>query len=208
MAVNDSRSPLHGTRPADVLVRDGRLQLRNDYLRGETYQQLLSRNNRSHLEMIGSFTPAEETQFSIYSYGAVFAEVAVDARLGTVRVRRMLGVYDAGRIVNPKLANSQAIGGMIGGIGGALLEHTVTDPRDGRIVNANLADYLVPVNADIMDLRAIYLSEGNDMESSSLGVKGLAEIVIVGVAPAIANAVFHATGRRIRDFPITAEALL
>ncbi|MEU0493850.1 molybdopterin cofactor-binding domain-containing protein [Mycobacterium sp. NPDC006124] len=208
LAVNDSRSPLHGSRPTDVLVRDGRLQLRNDYVRGETYQQLLARNNRSHLEAIGSFTPAEENQFSMYSYGAVFAEVAVDARLGTVRIRRMLGVYDAGRIVNPKLANSQAIGGMTGGIGGALLEHTVTDPRDGRIVNANLADYLVPVNADIMDLRALYLSGGNDREYSSLGVKGLAEIVIVGVAPAIANAVFHATGRRIRDFPITAEALL
>lgn len=208
MAVNDSRSPLYGTRPADVLVRDGRLQLRNDFLRGETYQQLLARNNRSHLEMIGSFTPAEETQFSMYSYGAVFAEVAVDARLGTVRVRRMLGVYDAGRIVNPKLANSQAIGGMTGGIGGALLEHTVTDPRDGRIVNANLADYLVPVNADVTDLRAIYLPGGDDAEYSSIGVKGLGEIVITGVAPAIGNAVFHATGRRIRDFPITAEALL
>ncbi|MCV7255387.1 xanthine dehydrogenase family protein molybdopterin-binding subunit [Mycobacterium hackensackense] len=208
LAINDSRSPLYGTRAADVLVRDGRLQLRSDYVRGETYQQLLSRHNRSHLEMIGSFTPGEQTQFSMYSYGAVFAEVAVDARLGTVRVRRMLGVYDAGRIVNPKLANSQAIGGMTGGIGGALLEHTVTDPRDGRIVNANLADYLVPVNADIRDLRAMYLSGGNDLESSSIGVKGLAEIVIVGVAPAIANALFHATGRRIRHFPITAEALL
>jgi xanthine dehydrogenase YagR molybdenum-binding subunit len=137
----------------------------------------------------------------------VFAEVAVDARLGLVRVRRMLGVYDAGRIINPTLADSQALGGMVGGIGAALLEHTVTDPRDGRIVNANLADYLVPVNADIPTLQAIYL-DGNDTQANPIGVKGLGEIVQVGVTAAVANAVFHATGRRIRQLPITAEALL
>jgi xanthine dehydrogenase YagR molybdenum-binding subunit len=207
LALNDSRSPLHGATPEDVIVRDGRLQLRNDYLRGETYEQLLARNNRPHLEVIGTFTPPEEDRFSMYGYGAVFAEVAVDAALGIVRVRRMLSVYDTGRIINPKLADSQAIGGMVGGIGKALLEHTVTDPRDGRIVNANLSDYLVPVNADVSDLRAIYLG-GNDPETNAIGVKGLAELVLVGVAPAIANAVFHATGRRVRDFPITADALM
>jgi xanthine dehydrogenase YagR molybdenum-binding subunit len=142
----------------------------------------------------------------MYAYAATFAEVAVDARLGLVRIRRMLGVYDAGRIVNPVLADSQAIGGMVGGIGTALLEHTVTDTRDGRIVNANLADYLVPVNADVPALRAVYL-RGEDREADPLGVKGLGEVVHVGVAPAIANAVFHATGRRIRELPITAEML-
>jgi xanthine dehydrogenase YagR molybdenum-binding subunit len=206
LAVNDDRSPLHGVDPDDVIVRKGRLQAKNAPTRGETYQQLLRRNNRTHLEVIGSYTPSEPP-FSMHAYGAVFAEVAVDARLGLVRVRRMLGVYDAGRIINPKLADSQALGGMVGGIGTALLEHTVTDPRDGRIVNANLADYLVPVNADIPNLRAIYL-DGNDTQADPIGVKGLGEVVQVGVAPAIANAVFHATGRRVRDFPITAEALL
>jgi hypothetical protein len=139
--------------------------------------------------------------------GAVFAEVAVDARLGVVRVRRLLGVYDAGRITNPKLADIQAIGGMVGGIGAALLKHTVTDPRDGRIANANLADHLVPVNADIPDLRAIHL-DGEDREADPVGVKGLGEAVLVGVAPAVANAVSHATGRRVRELPITADALL
>jgi xanthine dehydrogenase YagR molybdenum-binding subunit len=128
--------------------------------------------------------------------GAVFAEVAADARLAVVRVRRSLGVYDAGRITNPKLADSQAIGGMVGGIGAALLEHTVTDPRDGRIANA-----------DIPDLRAIYL-DGEDREADPIGVKGLGEVVLVGVAPAVANAVSHATGRRVRELPITADALL
>jgi xanthine dehydrogenase YagR molybdenum-binding subunit len=207
LAVGDPRSPLHGVNPDDVIVRNGRMQVRNDPTRGETYRQVLSRNNRDHLEVIGSWAPSEQNRFSMYGYGAVFAEVAVDARLALVRIRRMLGVYDAGRIVNPKLADSQALGGMVGGIGAALLEHTVTDPRDGRIVNANLADYLVPVNADVPELRAIYL-DGEDREADPLGVKGLAELVLVGVAPAIANAVFHATGRRVRDFPITAEALL
>jgi xanthine dehydrogenase YagR molybdenum-binding subunit len=117
---------------------------------------LLTRNDRDHLELIGSFTPGQE-RLSMSAYAATFAEVAVDAGLGLVRVRRMLGVYDAGRVINPELADSQALGGMIGGIDAALLEHTVTHPRDGRIVNANLADYLVPVNADIPELRAIYL---------------------------------------------------
>ncbi|HEX6356724.1 xanthine dehydrogenase family protein molybdopterin-binding subunit [Actinophytocola sp.] len=207
LAVDDPRSPLHGVDPDDVIVRKGRMHVKNDPTRGETYQQLLTRNQRPHLEVIGTYAGAVHDRFSMFAYGAVFAEVAVDSRLGLVRVRRMLGVYDAGRIVNPKLADSQAIGGMVGGIGAALLEHTVTDPRDGRIVNANLADYLVPVNADIKDLRAIYLN-GNDPEANPIGVKGLGEIVLVGIAPAIANAVFHATGRRIRDFPITADALL
>ncbi|MFE9644387.1 xanthine dehydrogenase family protein molybdopterin-binding subunit [Streptomyces sp. NPDC006365] len=209
LAVEDEGSPLHGVDPADVVVRGGRLHVKDNPARGETYQRLLARNNRTHLEALGSYAGAPESEkFSFYAYAATFAEVAVDARLGLVRVRRMVGVYDAGRIISPKLADSQAIGAMVGGIGQALLEHTVTDHRDGRIVNANLADYLVPVHADIpAELKAIYI-DGEDYEADPIGVKGLGEIVIVGVAPAIANAVFNATGRRIRELPITPEALL
>ncbi|MER7692498.1 xanthine dehydrogenase family protein molybdopterin-binding subunit [Streptomyces sp. NPDC097610] len=207
LAVEDEDSPLHGVGAADVVVRNGRLHVKDNPARGETYRQLLTRNNRTHLEAGGSWTPPE-SRSSMYAYNATFAEVAVDARLGLVRVRRMLGVYDAGRIISPKLAGSQALGGMIGGMGAALLEHTVTDPRDGRIVNASLADYLVPVNADSPDLKAIYLDRGEDREADPIGVKGLGEVVIVGVAPAIANAVFNATGRRVRALPITPEALL
>ncbi|MGI5288969.1 xanthine dehydrogenase family protein molybdopterin-binding subunit [Nonomuraea polychroma] len=208
LAVADPGSPLHGAPADDVVVQDGRLHLRENPERGETYRQLLARNNRPHLEVRGGYTPGDEVErFSTHAYGAVFAQVAVDERLGLVRIRRVLGVYDAGRIINPKLAESQAIGGMVGGIGMALLEHTVTDPRDGRIVNANMADYLVPVNADVPDVNAIYLN-GDDRTADPIGVKGLGEVVIVGVAPAIANAVFHATGRRVRELPITAEALL
>ncbi|WP_328491657.1 xanthine dehydrogenase family protein molybdopterin-binding subunit [Streptomyces sp. NBC_00414] len=206
LAVEDEDSPLSGADPAAVVVRGGRLHLRDDPARGETYRQLLTRNDRTRLEALGSWTPGQ-SRSSMYAYGAVFAEVAVDALLGLVRVRRMLGVFDAGRIISPTLADSQAIGAMVGGIGMALLEHTVTDHRDGRIVNANLADYLVPVNADVVDLKALYV-DGRDDEADPLGVKGLGEVVLVGVAPAIANAVFHATGRRVRDLPITAESLL
>ncbi|MFE9887968.1 xanthine dehydrogenase family protein molybdopterin-binding subunit [Streptomyces scopuliridis] len=208
LAVGDPESPLYGVAAGDVVVRGGRLHVKRDQARGETYRSLLARHNRSHLEALGSFTPPSGPErHSFNAYNATFAEVAVDATLGLVRVRRMLGVYDAGRIISPKLADSQAIGGIVGGIGTALLEHTVTDHRDGRIVNANLADYLVPVNADVPDVKAIYL-DGEDREADPLGVKGLGEVVHVGVAPAIANAVFNATGRRIRELPITAEALL
>lgn len=208
LAVGDRRSPLYGVKPEDVVVRGGRLHVDGNPARGERYKSLLSRNNRAHLEADGSFTgPPAKERHSFYAYNATFAEVAVDSALGLVRVRRMLGVYDAGRIISPKLAQSQAIGGITGGIGTALLEHTVTDHRDGRTVNANLADYLVPVNADVPDIQAIYL-EGEDHEADPLGVKGLGEVVHVGVAPAIANAVFNATGTRVRQLPITAEALL
>jgi xanthine dehydrogenase YagR molybdenum-binding subunit len=207
LAVGDERSPLHGVDAGDVVVRAGRLHVQGDTARGETYRQLLSRNGRTHLEVTGTFAPTGDDRFSMYAYSAVFAEVAVDRRLGLVRMRRMLGVYDVGRIISPKLADSQALGAMVGGIGQALLEHTATDHRDGRIVNANLADYLVPVNADVPELKAIYL-DGEDRHADPLGVKGLGEIVKVGVAPAIANAVFHATGKRVRELPVTAEALM
>ncbi|GGS39430.1 xanthine dehydrogenase family protein molybdopterin-binding subunit [Streptomyces griseoviridis] len=208
LAVADEDSPLYGVNADDVVVRGGRLHVQGDPARGETYRRLLARNDRTHIEADGSYAGAPATErHSLHAYNATFAEVAVDATLGLVRVRRVLGVYDAGRIISPELAESQAFGGMVGGIGQALLEHTVTDHRDGRIVNADLADYLLPVNADVPDLRAIYL-DGEDREADPLGVKGLGEVVMVGVAPAIANAVFNATGRRNRRLPITAESLL
>ncbi len=207
LAVADPRSPLHGADPADVVASRGELHLESDPSRNDSYRALLARNGRSRLEATGVFAPPTETTRSAYAYGAVFAEVGVDPHLGLIRIRRMLGIYDAGRIINPRLADSQAIGGMVGGIGKALLEHTTTDHRDGRIVNANLADYLVPVSADVRNLTAIFL-EGRDDYSDPIGVKGLGEIVQVGVAPAIANAVFHATGRRIRELPITIETML
>jgi xanthine dehydrogenase YagR molybdenum-binding subunit len=207
-AVVDPGSPLNGLRPEDVAVGDGRMFHTGDQARGESYQDLLRRRGWGNLDAQQTWSPDDADQrFSMSAYGAVFAEVAVDEALGTVRVRRIYGVYDAGRIINPKLAHSQAIGGMVGGIGMALLEGTQLDYRDGRIVNANMSDYLVPVNADVPALDAVYLP-AEDNIADPLGVKGLGELVIVGVPAAIANAVFNATGRRVTDLPITMEKLL
>jgi xanthine dehydrogenase YagR molybdenum-binding subunit len=150
----------------------------------------------------------EDQRFSMHAFGAVFAEVAVDPDLGETRVRRIVGAYGAGRIVNPKTARSQCIGGMIGGIGMALMEHSVVDERNGRIPNANFAEYAIPVHADAPPVMDVIFVEEDDPHVNPLGVKGIGEIAMVGVAPAIANAVFHATGKRIRELPITPDKLL
>lgn len=146
-------------------------------------------------------------RYSMHAFGAVFTEVSVDPEVGTIRVRRALGVYGAGRIVNPRLATSQCVGGMIGGIGMALMERTVLDPRDGRPVNAHMADYLMPVNLDTPEIEVLFVEE-EDPHVNPLGVKGLGEIALVGMAPSVANAVFHATGKRIRQLPILLEHML
>jgi xanthine dehydrogenase YagR molybdenum-binding subunit len=173
-----------------------------------TYREIVARRGGSPIEAEASSAPGDERRrYSMHAFGAVFAEVLVDPDLGAVRVKRAVGAYDAGRIINPTLARSQCTGGMVGGIGMALMERTNLDPRDGRPVNASMADYLVPVNLDIGQLEALFVGEA-DPHANLLGVKGLGEIALVGMAPAIANAVFHATGRRVRDLPIRIEALL
>ena len=146
-------------------------------------------------------------RYSMHSFGAIFAEVAIDPDVGTITVRGAVGAYAIGRVVNPLLAGSQCTGGMIGGIGMALMERTALDPRDGRPVNAHMADYLMPVNLDIPQLEAHFVDEV-DPHVNPLGVKGLGEIALVGMAPAIANAVFHATGKRVRTLPIRIEDVL
>jgi xanthine dehydrogenase YagR molybdenum-binding subunit len=161
------------------------------------------------VEASADVKPGDESQqFSMHAFGAVFVEVAVDPDLGETRVRRIVGAYGAGRIVNPKLARSQCIGGMIGGIGMALMEHSVVDPRNGRVPNANLAEYAVPLHADTPQAMDVIVVEEHDPHVNPLGVKGIGEIAMVGVAPAIANAVYHATGKRIRELPITPDKLL
>lgn len=208
LAVVDPGSPLNGVRPDDVAVVDGRMFVVREPSRGESYRDLLARRGWPNVDSRGTWTPdTADERFSMYAYGAVFAEVAVDDALGVVRIRRVTACYDAGRVVNPKLAHSQAIGGMVGGIGMALLEATELDHRDGRVVNANMSDYLVPVNADVPALDATFLAT-EDTIANPIGVKGLGEVVIVGVPAAIANAVFNATGKRVTDLPIRLENLL
>jgi xanthine dehydrogenase YagR molybdenum-binding subunit len=160
------------------------------------------------IEVDGSHEPGDLTkQFSPWAFGAVFAEVTVDPDTAETRVRRVVGAYGGGRIINPRLARSQCIGGFIMGIGQALMERTEVDDRSGRIVNANLAEYLVPVLADTPAMKVIFVPE-DDAHLGPLGAKGLGEIALCGIAPAIANAVFHATGQRMRDLPITPDKLL
>jgi xanthine dehydrogenase YagR molybdenum-binding subunit len=161
------------------------------------------------IEASADLKPGDASQrFSMHAFGAVFVEVAVDPDLGETRVRRIVGAYGAGRIVNPKTTRSQCIGGMIGGIGMALMEHSMVDGRNGRVPNANFAEYAVPVHADAPAVMDVIFVEEHDPHVNPLGVKGVGEIAMVGVAPAIANAIFHATGKRIRELPITPNKLL
>jgi xanthine dehydrogenase YagR molybdenum-binding subunit len=149
----------------------------------------------------------DRKRFSCHSFGAQFAEVRVDEDFGTVRVTRVVGAFAAGRILNAKTARSQLLGGMVWGIGMALLENTVRDEHSARVVTKDLADYHVPVHADVPDLEVIMVPD-DDPHVNAIGAKGIGEIGLVGMGAAIANAVYHATGKRVRDLPITPEKLL
>jgi xanthine dehydrogenase YagR molybdenum-binding subunit len=209
LAAGDAASPLFGSGNVGVLARAGRLHRRDDEARSESYVEILARAGRA--EIIGTAKaardPAVAGAHAMYSHGAVFAEVKVDPDLGQVRVTRLVGAFAAGRIINPRLVRSQYYGGMIWGIGFALQEEAITDRRTGRIMNADLAEYRVPVNADVPLLEAILVPE-EDPYVNPLGVKGVGEIGITGTVGAIANAVWHATGKRVRRFPIRLEDLV
>ncbi|MER6111405.1 xanthine dehydrogenase family protein molybdopterin-binding subunit [Streptomyces hirsutus] len=204
-AVADAGSPLHGANPVDVVVRDGVMTAGTA---SEAYTDLLRRNVQPDAEALGQWNPpAHDIPYGMMTFGAQFAEVAVDAELGLVRVRRMTGAFAPGRVLNAKTARSQLMGGMLWGLGQALLEANHMAPDTGRWANSSLAEYLVAVNADAPDVD-VELIEVEDAIVNPLGVKGVGEIGQVGVAAAIANAVHHATGRRVRKLPITIEDLL
>jgi xanthine dehydrogenase YagR molybdenum-binding subunit len=201
-------APFAGASADEVLVADGTLVLPRTHLE-ITYPELLARNALATLVGDGDYDPVEEANGpkAVFSFSSVFAEVQVDPDFGLVRLNRFVGAYDAGRIINPKTARSQAIGGIIWGVGQALLEQSETDPTMARFINRNYSGYLVPTNADIPELDVLFVGDF-DEEASPLGAKGLGELTAVSVAPAIANAVYHATGQRVRDLPITVEKLL
>ena len=194
--------------PGDVIVDGGTLSFATKNV-SITYAELLARNGMSELVADGNYDPVDEASGpkAVFSFAAVFAEVRVDPDLGLVRLNRFVGAYDAGRIINPKTARSQAIGGIVWGVGQALLEQSETDTTTGRYLSRNYSGYLVPTNADIPTLDVIFVGEF-DKEASPLGAKGLGELTAVSVALAVANAVYHATGRRVRDLPITVEKIL
>ena len=208
LAVGDSQSPLHGADPARVMVAGGRMTLAGDTSTGETYSSLMQRHLMNDAEAIGSWDPPPlDTPHGLLTFGAQFARVAVDADLGLVRVLHMVGAFAPGRVLNPRTARSQLMGGMLWGMSQALLEATHMDTRHGRWANASLGDYLVPVNADAPDVD-VELIEVEDHITGPLGVKGVGEIGQVGSSAAIANAVYHATGHRVRELPIAIEHLL
>lgn len=206
LATNDPASPLFGAGNAGVTARAGRLW-RNDDERSEAYEDILARAGLDLVRGEGTGARQGEPDRAMFSHGAVFAEVLVDPDLCQVRVSRLVGAFAAGRIVNPRLARSQLLGGMVWGVGAALMEEAVHDPRTGRIVNADLAGYHIPVNADVPDMQALTVHE-EDAFVNALGIKGVGEIGVTGTIGAIANAVRHATGATITRLPITPERLL
>ena len=199
-------SPLAGLAPEDVVLSEGRIVSRQDMSRAVSIADAMrhSKLDRITLEKANSF-PADNSH-ARNTHSAVFAEVKVDDQLGVIRVTRVVNAVAAGRILNLKTAHSQVMGGVVWGIGMALHEEALTDHRFGRIMNANIAEYHVPVNADIHDINVIFVDEPDEI-INPLGIKGLGEIGIVGVAAAIANAIYHATGKRVRDLPITLDKL-
>jgi xanthine dehydrogenase YagR molybdenum-binding subunit len=208
MAIADTGSPLKGAAAADVLVAEGWLSLRSKASTRESISALIARNGGKPVEADSESAPGDEKkQYSMHSFGAVFIEVHVDPELGIIRVPRVVGAYGVGKLMNKKTGHSQLLGGVVWGLGMGLMEKTEIDLRTGRALNANLADYHVPVNADIGEVDVSVVEE-NDPHINPLGAKGIGEIGIVGVAAALANAVYHATGKRIRDLPITVDKLV
>ncbi len=209
LATRDERSPLFGAGNAGVVARDGRLHRRDDEGRSEGYADILARAGLDEItgRGTGAADPAAQGTYAMHAHGAVFAEVKVDPDFGQVRCTRLVGAFAAGRVINPRLVRSQYYGGMIWGVSFALHEQAVTDARTGRVMNSNLAEYHIPVNADVPSLEAIIVDE-HDPHVNPLGVKGVGEIAITGTVGAVANAVWHATGIRCRRFPIGLEQLI
>ncbi|TGE18327.1 xanthine dehydrogenase family protein molybdopterin-binding subunit [Hymenobacter elongatus] len=225
LAIQDKKSPLFKAKATDVVVEKGRLVLKANKAKGEDFAALMKRAEITDMEGSGAGkygsgyeaaqaaanadpTKKDEAgEHSMHSFGAHFCEVKVDAELGTVRVTRWVSIHGAGRILNAKTARSQIIGGSIFGIGSALMEETFRDPNLARYTNASLGEYHIPVNADIPEMTVEFIDE-HDPYINAMGVKGIGEISMVGVAAAVANAVFHATGKRIRSLPITPDKVM
>jgi xanthine dehydrogenase YagR molybdenum-binding subunit len=201
LAVADPRSPLFGLPPEQVVTEHGHLFHTADRDRRDSYRAVVSRSG-APVETTGTAPNVPG-----HAFGAVFVEVRVHARLGGVRVTRVVTAHDLGRVMNRRTARGQVLGGVTWGLGYALMEHTVLDRRTARVVNPNLSAYLVPVCADVPSVESLFVDRP-DPTSTALGAKGFGETPITGVPAAIGNAVFHATGRRIRDLPITRDKLL
>jgi xanthine dehydrogenase YagR molybdenum-binding subunit len=208
LANRDASSPLRGASADDVEMLDGRLRLKSDAARGVDIADVMRSTGTSEITEVYKSTPSpERDKYASLAHGAQFVEVKVDPDLGTVKVTRVIEITACGKILNPLASHSQEIGGVVWGIGMALEEATEVDHRTGRLMTANLQHYHVPVNADIHAIETVFVEE-DDTIVNPLGVKGMGELGMVGIPAAIANAVYHATGKRIRSLPITPEKLL
>ena len=209
LAIADEKSPLHGANAQDVDAANGRLTLKSDPSKSETYAALILRAKLPRVEAKAESSPdkQEKKEYAMHAFGAHFAEVRVNEDTGEVRVAKWVGAFGIGKRLNEKTATSQIKGGIVFGIGMGLTEATIIDDRDARLVNPNLAEYHVPVNADVPEIDVIFVDE-EDHHINPLGVKGVGEIGIVGAPAAIANAVYHATGVRVRELPITPDKVL
>src|SRR6516162_915037 len=197
-------SPLVDATPEEVALADGKLVSKRDASRAVSIAEAMRHGGVDRIEQEKTTTLEDDGSHAHNTHSAIFAEVKVDEELGVIRVTRVVSAVAAGRILNTKTARSQIMGGVVWGIGMALHEETLVDHNFGRIMNANIAEYHVPVNADVQDIKVIFVDEP-DSTVNPLGIKGVGEIGIVGVAAAIANAVYHPTGKRVRDLPITLD---
>jgi xanthine dehydrogenase YagR molybdenum-binding subunit len=203
LAAGMPNSKLAGAKADGVSLSDGRIVVTAS---GDAVSiaDVLRHGQVDRIEQESSTDFKNATEHARNTHSAVFAEVKVDEQLGVIRVTRVVSAVAAGRILNTKTARSQIMGSVVWGIGMALHEETLVDHRFGRVMNANIAEYHVPVAADVHDIQVIFIDEPDEI-INPLGIKGVGEIGIVGVAAAIANAVYHATGKRVRDLPITLD---
>jgi xanthine dehydrogenase YagR molybdenum-binding subunit len=209
-AIADEKSPLHAKKEDEVVAAGGRVYVKGSKPEsGITYEQVLSAANLAAAEGESFMEPGKEREtYAFQSWGAQFVEVKIDPEIAKVTVSRVVSAFDIGRVINRKTAESQAYSGIIMGVGMALMEHTVYDHRDGGIITSNLADYAMPVNADIHSIDVHFIDKPDPHIDPLIGARGVGEITVTGVAPAIANAIFHATGKRIRELPITPDKLM
>jgi xanthine dehydrogenase YagR molybdenum-binding subunit len=208
LAIDDPKSPLHGARVVDIAAKDGKLFLIDAPGKSDSFADIVSRAGGQPVEGMGSAEPGEShTSMSQHSWGAVFAEVAVDRSTHMPHVRRIDATYDIGTLINKTTGLNQLVGGIVWGISFALHEQSYLDNIYGRYVNANLGEYHVPVNRDIGDIKVTVLNIP-DTKFNPLGARGIGEIGITGAAAAVANAIYNATGKRIRDYPITPDKIM
>lgn len=209
LAQDIADSPLADAKFEDVIFEDGQIKLKKEAAKSVSIKEILRRCDSETIEEEVTSSPdtSEQSKYTINSHSAVFVEVKIDEDLGTIHVTRVVSAIAGGRVINPKTARSQIMGGVVWGIGQALHEQSIVDHNFGRFMNHNYAEYHVPVNADVPEIEIIFVEE-RDTIVNPLGAKGLGEIGIVGVAAAVGNAIFHATGKRVRVLPITLDKLL